>query len=358
MILVTIVAANDDASFAAESWPYVLIRWASFLALILMVGAVVFRNGVLVRLQRAGALDDGALRVAEYRTAMVGLSATGALLVSAIARVLAQTAAMFGVESVADLSLVGTIVGETAWGTGWTVQVLIAALALLSFEMIRRQRCMRTELWWYTALAATLVLAFTPAMTGHAMAVTDGSRRAILADGLHIIGGGAWIGTLALLLIAGLPAAGEEEQHDSVSVVRALVRTFSPLALGSAAGIVATGAFAAWLHIGSVPALWQSDYGRVLLAKLGALGIVVAIGAYNFLRIQPALATSLGIRRLRWLAVLELAFAVIVLLITAVLVATPTAREDATASLSSGTVARPIVAYQSNRAGHRLSFPP
>jgi len=90
------------------------------------------------------------------------------------------------------------------------------------------------------------------------------------------------------------------------------------------AGIAAlTGLFAAWLHIGFSSALWTSDYGRTLLIKLAILSIVLATGAYNWRRVRPSLGDDTGARRMQRSATAELAVGVLVVIVTAVLVATP-----------------------------------
>ena len=88
--------------------------------------------------------------------------------------------------------------------------------------------------------------------------------------------------------------------------------------------VVGTGLFAAWLHLGSVPMLWQSSYGKTLLLKLAVLFILFATGAYNWLRVKPILGEELAEGRLRRSAAIELAAGAVVLAVTAALVATPT----------------------------------
>jgi copper transport protein len=83
-----------------------------------------------------------------------------------------------------------------------------------------------------------------------------------------------------------------------------------------------TGLFATWLHVGAPSALWQTDYGRTLLIKLALLGTVFGTGAYNWRRLRPALGDEAGATRLRRSATVEIAAGVLVLLATAVLVAT------------------------------------
>jgi hypothetical protein len=110
--------------------------------------------------------------------------------------------------------------------------------------------------------------------------------------------------------------------------VGALVRSFSPTALGFAGVLVLTGVFATWLHGGSVGALLGSDYGRLLLLKLGAFALVLAAGAYNFRRVLPTLGEDATTAWLRRSARLELAAGAVVLLITAMLVATARPYEE------------------------------
>jgi len=73
----------------------------------------------------------------------------------------------------------------------------------------------------------------------------------------------------------------------------------------------------------SVPALWTTPYGRVLLIKLGLFTLVGAVGAYNWRVTTPRVLATGGISRLRAAIAFELGFAVLLLGATAVLVATP-----------------------------------
>lgn len=92
-----------------------------------------------------------------------------------------------------------------------------------------------------------------------------------------------------------------------------------------------------WLRTQALSALWESGYGRTLLLKLALLSVVFATGAYSWLRVRPALGSTAAAGRLRRSATLELAAGVLVLAVTAVLVATPPPMEgsgDVAASAS------------------------
>ena len=110
-------------------------------------------------------------------------------------------------------------------------------------------------------------------------------------------------------------------------MVAELVNAFSPTALMFAGLVTATGVFAAWMHLGALPALWQTTYGRTLLIKLALLSAMAFTGAYNWLRVKPTLGQAEGAVLIRRSATIEVIVGIIVLLVTAVLVATPTAMD-------------------------------
>ena len=78
-----------------------------------------------------------------------------------------------------------------------------------------------------------------------------------------------------------------------------------------------------WLRLGGLTPLWTSNYGRVLLIKVSLLLGVAATGAYNWLRVKPALGTSESTARLKKSATVELVLGTVVIAATAILVALP-----------------------------------
>ena len=177
--------------------------------------------------------------------------------------------------------------------------------------------------WWIAAVGAML-LAFTPGMSGHAASTPWFAPVPVVTDAVHVIGAGGWLGSLLAVLLVGIPVALKLAPGDRGPAIAALVNAFSPTAMFFAGAVTATGVFAAWLHLGAVPELWESAYGRTLLLKLGVLSIVFGTGAYNWLKVKPALGDEVAAARLRRSAVLELAVGAVVLVVTAVLVATAT----------------------------------
>jgi copper transport protein len=325
-------AAGD---FDAASPAYVAVRWLTYVALLVVLGAAVFRVAVLRFLRRtpaAGGVDEGFAPDAERRAAALGLIGAFALLVATLARLGAQSVAMHGAAEALAPTRIGTMLRHTVWGWGWLLQFGGAAVATLGFAAARRRvPSGTTGAAWTTASAAALLLAFTPALSGHAAAAPHFMPLAILSDGLHVLGAGGWLGSLLVVLVAGVPAAFALRPGRRGAAVAALVHAFSPTALGCAAVVAVTGLFAGWLHVGRLAALWETGYGQLLLAKLAVLSLVAATGAYNWLRVRPRLGDDAGAARIRRSATAELAVGALVLLATAALVATPTPTDDATA---------------------------
>ena len=323
----------EGDGFGVSSPAFVLIRWIQFVAMLLTIGAVVFRQLVLGVLRRADEQESPMLDGAEARAARFGHVSVALLVVTLLLRLLAQSYAMHGAAGAWDLHLSAGMIAHTMWGKGWLLQLAGLIVAGVGFQVAHRARraralfgqsAMHRRTGWHIAAVGAAILAFSPAIAGHAASAPTFRVVAVLADALHILGASGWLGSLTLVLAAGLPAAMALPDGERGPMVAALVNAFSPVALASAALVTITGLFAAWLHVGSVSNLWATRYGITLLVKLGVLGVVALTGFYNWRFVQPTLGTDATTVHLRRSARVEVTVAILVLLATAVLVATPT----------------------------------
>ena len=291
----------------------VLGRWLGFVGTLLVIGAAVYRFGVLPTYQRVtGTVPSGAL----HRAAVLGLGAASLLLLAGPIRLAAQALGFVEPGEPVTLALLQTILGETAWGRGWILQLLAGGLATIAFLLARLAPAPG---WIMAAVAATAVILATP-LTGHATAATRAGDWGYPLDALHVLGTSTWLGTLVVVLVAGVPGARQGER----GALTALVMTFSPVALTGFAFTALSGVAMSVRYLdGSVSALWTSAYGQALLLKLGAVAMVVALGAFNWRRLTSRMEEPGGAQRLGWSAGLELALGVVVLAVTAVLVSLP-----------------------------------
>ncbi len=352
------VSMPEGEGFGAGSPAYIAIRWLLFTGLLIVIGAVAFRYAVLGVLARREQRQEGRKAHAESsmlgaaldRSASLGLWATGIVALAVVLRLIAQSYAMHGPENVWNPVFVATMVARTVWGWGWLLQGAGVVVAAVGFMIARRG----SRSGWPIATLGALMLALTPALSGHAASAPRLTVLAVLADWLHVVGAGGWLGSLLMLLAVGIPVALRLDDAARGPAVADLVNAFSPTALVFAGLAASTGVFSAWLHLGTIPALWQTTYGQTLLVKLGILSVVVATGAYNWLRVKPALGNVEGAVRIRRSATIELAVGVLVLVVTAVLVATPTAMDEAAMS---STAAEMPLSSSPHRLAHR-GLPP
>jgi putative copper export protein len=197
-------------------------------------------------------------------------------------------------------------------GPRFIAPAVFGLLFLIAFALALR----RTRGAWAGVVLIGVAFALRNIMMG---------RWTALVNPLHEVAAGLWLGTLFVLVIAGLPAvllSAVPRDRRGLLVVE-LVARFSPLALVAAAILGLTGIITAWIHLKYIAALWTTPYGYALVAKLCVVAIVVALGAWNWRRMVPKMGTEEAAHQLRLSAITELVFAAIVLLITAILVSLP-----------------------------------
>ena len=297
-------------------------RWLEFMAMLAVVGAVVFRLVVLPRATRAmaGALSNEASVDVAASARRLAQSALILLVVTALSRLYAEARAVLGPEQPVDGTALRTLLG-TRWGTGWCVGAAGVLLAAIGFMLVRRARA---ESGWMIAALGAAAIGIAPALTGHA-STTQPVAVSIVLDVGHVLAASAWLGTLLALLFVALPLVRGRLASTSVQpgpLVAALVRAFHPLALTCAAVVILTGLVAAWMRLPTLASLYDSIYGRILLLKLAFVALVVAMGALNWRRMLPRLGDDHAARRLTRTAGAELTIAALVLAATAVLVST------------------------------------
>lgn len=309
-----------DEPFSLSTPLPIAIRWVHFVALLGMIGSAAFRFVVLPVARRRGAVASGHQPV-EARAWRVAAFATGLLGVAIVGRLWMQSALMHGVELAWDGAALRHLLLGTAWGKVWLLEVVAGTAYGAGLALTRAKHSSGRAV---ALVIAALTLALVPPLSGHAATVERLRVLAIVADALHVLGAGAWLGTLLVLLLASSVRSSTSPESEPSPL--ALVIAFSPLALASSAVTAASGLANALFHFASVSQLWTTGYGITLLVKLGAVAAVAAVGLYNWRWVLPALATGAPPRKLLPSARLELLAAAAVVLVTAILVALPTPR--------------------------------
>lgn len=210
-----------------------------------------------------------------------------------------------------DWDSVSTVITETAAGTAWLVRVgaLLAVIAFAGLTRDRRWLCPASAVCCAAALA-------TLAWSGHG-AANDGRVGVmhLLADVVHLLAAGLWIGALAGLLL--MLRRVQPSDCASLDGAHRELAGFATTGTVIVAVIAATGLINAWLLVGpgQFATVAGSLYGQLLLSKLALFTGMLGLAAVNRFWLTPALAADAfngksALRGLRSSLIREVALAI------------------------------------------------
>lgn len=289
---------------------YPVVRGLIYIGLLLLVGTQVVRR--LVR----SVTDDVTVRdTLRLRLDPLPPLALAVLLIADLARGWLQLTSLLDPGDHITVDLIRNALLSGSWGHAWLLQTVTVAVTLVLVTWIGR----RVPGAVFVALIATMLWGQTG--MGHAAGENWPWPTGRLVDLTHLVGVGIWLGTLAVLLVVLLPVLSAAPLIPRLAGV---IRRYSVFARTGAALVVTSGVTAALVYTGaSIRALPESTWGRLLLFKLACMLGVLALGWYNWRLVTPALELcSPGCeRRLRRAVIAEMALTIVMLAITAVLVA-------------------------------------
>jgi copper transport protein len=307
-------------------------RWAGYLGLVLLLGGAVFLSvcwpsGWRDRRARLLLTVGWAVGLA---AALLGLGFKG------------PYDAGLGLGQVGQWDLVTEVLGTT-YGKALVARlILLAGVAIWLGRRARTPRTPRSPSRAAGALVAVALLA-TFSATGHAVA-GSGRVLAFPVDMAHLAAMAVWVGGLVMLATVLLRRGQPADAAEAVPV-------FSRLAAGAVAVLVVTGSYQTWRQVGSLPALAATTYGRELIVKLALVAVAVSFGATSRAWVRrhygsppvvvyaasatdldprppdgPEEVTPAAVRTLRRSVAAEAVIAMLILAVTAALVATVPAR--------------------------------
>ncbi|MGW5048048.1 copper resistance CopC/CopD family protein [Streptomyces griseoluteus] len=261
-------------------------------------------------------------------------------------------------------------------------ELLLARLALLLLAVVGALVLRRRPVPRPAALTAGAILAVALALTWSAAEHASAGIQvplAIASTTLHLLATASWLGGLAALLLT-LRASALPPQ---------VVTRFSRLALTSVTVLVVTGVYQSWRGLGTWEALTDTTYGRVLLAKLVAVGVLLGAAAWSrrwtgrlpktaevavpvpvpaggpaLPPESPAPEPDLPVRHLRRSVLAEAAVGVVVLVLTTLLTSTlpgRAAEEAATADTgipAASVTTVPFTVGENGRGRVQITFDP
>ena len=167
------------------------------------------------------------------------------------------------------------------------------------------------------AAVGALLLIFSESFIGHT-ASSEPRVLMVVSDAVHLAAAGVWAAG-AWLLAATL---WHRRKRNQPLDARLLAVRFSLLATWSLIAVSVSGVLLAWAILDQLSALWESQFGRLLMAKVAVVAIIGSFGLHNRRVLLPALQSGdqLSEERFRKTIMVESGLFVFVLLLTSLLV--------------------------------------
>ena len=261
------------------------IRFALYANLMLLFGLPLFALYALRGAERFQA------NILPFRGLVGWLSASGVAL--SLLSITAMTASMVGVQLLeVDTASISAMIFETPMGNAWLVRIIaLFATFAVAFRMIDSKSLPKLT---FLARGSGVALA-SVAWTGHG-AANEGSAGTtqLIADIIHLLGAGAWLGALAALTLMLLRSA-QASNEDYLRLNHRLLKGFSVAGSIIVALVLGSGLVNSWMLIGppNVLSLHTTLYGQLLIAKLFLFAIMLALATTNRFTLTPALERAL-----------------------------------------------------------------
>jgi putative copper resistance protein D len=254
------------------------------------------------------------------------IGAAVAAIAASLILLAAQTGEMTGNAADAfDPATAWVVASDTHFGAVWSIRSALIVCSLIALSMLAPGRL----LWVSQSLLGGLMLA-SLAFTGHGGMGEGGLGQIhLVADSLHLLAAGVWLGALPLLLL--LIVGAQRDPNANQAALIGLVR-FSAIGPVVVSVLVLSGLINAWVLIGPERALealgqaYGQAYGQVLAIKLVLVAAMLGFAAWNRWKLTPLLRAAIAgsseqtaLRRLRLSVGAETALALLVLALVALL---------------------------------------
>ncbi len=276
---------SDNANAALPQPLEVLVRWANFLAQTIIMGGIIFALFVWLpstseaSLRLTGSSGDIALRGLDRITRAIRFSVVFALVAAAMSLLL-QASIIAGTLSLESLtrSALG-ILSSTRFGTVWISRLL--AILIILYVVGTLGKSAKARIPWIVALILGGILLLTSSLISHNAATAPSPIVNTVSDWVHLVAVSAWVGGLFHFALTLRVKGSGSDLGATGKLATLLLRRFSSVAVVSLGMIGVTGLYSVWLEVGSLTALFSTNYGFILLTKLSLIAPIVALGALN-----------------------------------------------------------------------------
>ncbi|MEU1811092.1 copper resistance protein CopC [Micromonospora aurantiaca] len=206
----------------------------------------------------------------------------------------------------------------SAYGTTHLVRLGLLAAAAFLLRPLSAGPIGRTDGIILAVLGGAAL--FTWPLAGHA-AASPAPAVSVVVDAVHLGGMAVWLGGLVMLAVFLLRRADERE-------LDAILPIWSRWAALAVAALLLAGTVQGLIEVAGLQALFDTTYGRLLLAKIALFVLVIGVAAYSRALVRRRVAAGRP-GSMRRAVVAELVITAVVLGVSATLVQTTPARTAA-----------------------------
>lgn len=339
----------------------VITKWLILAGSAILVGSLVFGVAVVRCSKRhlQGDWEDRTCEASHRRVFRMAGATIIFLAAIGVVELIVQSLQLGGLDRIGSAL-------DLFWGERWiqrqAVLGTVAISLVLAWLLWRRLSPALAKAALWAALVGGLGYLILLSMISHAGSV-QGSFWAVASDFVHLLAAVVWVGMLlqlAMLFVWSRRGLAGDVRARALSTY---LERFSAIAAASLILLLATGVANAAVELSRPEDLVKTSYGWVLAAKLAAIVPLLLVTSLNALVLRPALLARVAeegggerIRRLfTRLIALEVCIAVGVLLITAVLIQFPTARQEAAAAEFERVSTETVLGFEETRPAGELS---
>ncbi|MGI0010207.1 MAG: virginiamycin B lyase family protein, partial [Nitrosopumilaceae archaeon] len=196
--------------------------------------------------------------------------------------VLASNIIMLAVQSIAlQISALDAI--QTGFGTTWLVRMILTIILFVIWFWMERKAILG-KMQQLLILAFSLALISTTTMLGHGAASMH--EPAMVLDYVHNLLAAVWIGGVIYIAFVVIPSFSNLESNKKERLSFSVIPKVSSMVIIAVGILIITGPTLLWFLESDVELLYDSTYGKLILAKIVLGSIMVAIGGYNQYKIQ------------------------------------------------------------------------
>jgi copper transport protein len=268
------------------------LRWFELLAAVALTGALLF----FVFVARPSALFLREREIDEVEKTAFTLAvdlvviAAPVLVLSSIGQVLLLADRLGGLDTLDD------ILFDTRGGQLWLARIGVSLALLLLFAPALFSATYRTggraQLVAVVGLVGSAGLLMTYSLGSHA-ATGGGEFWSVGSDFVHFLATAAWLGAMLQMPLLFWWTRGRLDGPRRFLYMANAFDRYAWLAVVSLALLIGSGVFNGFVQLPNRPALWETTYGRVLIAKLALILPLLGVAGLNAALLSPRLRDAI-----------------------------------------------------------------